>query len=146
MMENNIFWFILGSQLLSCWAWSTVTFEGKGLTYSPLVSYVFSMLHYRISTHQYFFFIFTWRRSSVGNIFFVNRTFGTVPTIVSFFYRSFTRNEMPRPRTDASTRCPPSFFFFYLVWWHLTLITPETPWHCPDHTISTALLSGSCVS
>lgn len=51
IIYSDLFW----DQLLSCWAWSTVTFEGKGLTYSPLVSYVFSVLHTE-STHQYFYF------------------------------------------------------------------------------------------
>lgn len=37
------------------------------------------------------------------------------------------------------------FFFFYLVWWHLTLIL-ETPRYRPYHITPTALLSGSCVS
>lgn len=58
IMYSDLFWD--HDQLLSCWALrSTITFEGKGLTYSPLVSYVFSVLHTR-STHQYlcFFFFF----------------------------------------------------------------------------------------
>lgn len=101
------------------------------------------MLHYRISTHQYFYFYVTtfecWQSLWIC-------TLGTVNNRKLLFAHSRAFNKSVAPRTDASTRCPPSFFFFYLVWWHLTLITPETPWHCPDHTISTALLSGSCVS
>lgn len=54
IIYSDLFWD--HDQLLSCWALrSTITFEGKGLTYSPLVSYVFSVLHTR-STHQYLFF------------------------------------------------------------------------------------------
>lgn len=81
-------------------------------------------------------------------VIFVNRTIGTVNNRKAS-YRSFTRNKISAPRTQRQHSVSSVFFFFfYLVWWHLTLITPspETPWHCPNHTISTALLSGSCVS
>lgn len=139
IIYSDLFW----DQLLSCWAWSTVTFEGKGLTYSPLVSYVFSVLH-TDSTHQYFYFYKMtserWQHSckyiypaQINNCKLVLLAQRTSAHLVEF--RVFRRQH-----SVSSV-----FFFFYLVWWHLTLIL-ETPRYRPDHITPTALLSGSCVS
>lgn len=59
--------------------------------------------------------------------------------IVSFFFCPSTRN-LNVAYLDASTRCFLfSFFFFYLVWWHLTLTSPplkkNTSTSYPDHII-----------
>lgn len=144
-MYSDLFWD--HDQLLSCWAWSTVTFEGKGLTYSPLVSYVFSVLHTELTPHTSIF-TFTRRRPSVGDIrqsyiYGVSRWNRMMGLVSSSIWRAREcRVSM------ASTRglLFLFFFFFYLVWWHLTLNPRDTPTSRPDHTIPiTALLSGSCV-
>lgn len=100
------------------------------------------MLHYRISTHQYFYFYVT--TSECWQYLWI------VPlaqwTTVKLLFAHSRVIKCIAPRTDASTRCPPSFFFLLSGMMAPHANYPETPRHCPDHTISTALLSGSCVS
>lgn len=48
-------------------------------------------------------------------------------TIVSFFSLINAQNKMSRRVLTPALGVLRLFFFFYLVWWHLTLITPKHP-------------------
>lgn len=103
IIYSDLFWD--HDQLLSChWALRrTFTFEGKGLTYSPLV-YVFSVLHTDPHT---------------------SALLDCVRVLVPYELRTsqFLSSYILKPCakiTDTNTRNHPPFFL-YLVWWHLTL-------------------------
>lgn len=80
------------------------------------------MLHYRISTHQYFYFYVTtfecwqylwivWHSKQLRKLLFAHSRANKMSCRV------------PTPALGVLRH----FFFFYLVWWHLTLITPKHP-------------------
>lgn len=103
IIYSDLFWD--HDQLLSChWALRrTFTFEGKGLTYSPLV-YVFSVLH----TDPHTSVLLDCVRVLVPD-----------QLLTSQLFENFTWRKFPNI-TDTNTRNLPPFFL-YLVWWHLTL-------------------------
>lgn len=109
-MYSDLFWD--HDQLLSCWAWSTVTFEGKGLTYSPLVSYVFSVLHTELHTPVSIYFYETtsecWRHSRVVPTAYRGERDGLSPFICA-------RKRMPR--IDGQHSGSSVSFFFSSIWY-----------------------------
>lgn len=70
-------------------------------------------------------FTFTWRCPSVGNI--CESFLWHSEQSRKLLFAHYRANKMSRRVLTPALGVLRLFFFFYLVWWHLTLITPKHP-------------------